>query len=151
MIAINNPNFTAGLSNSFYKIRGSSMSAVATNGAATIDFLDEGYTASVDIPAEEGRHGALSLDFKPCVSSQIAKVLDAATKSEEDWTNAVIPICAAQIAGWTLKDRHGSAVPISPASLGRVSRPLLLKIAAAVVFGEKPNGEKSDVGGDVKN
>ena len=150
MIAIRNENFRADLPETFYKLRGSSMSEV-TAVAAPIDFLDEGYTASVDIPAEEGRHGALSVDFKPCVSSQIAKVLDAATKSEEDWTNAVIPICAAQIAGWTLKDRHGSAVPISPASLGRVSRPLLLKIAAAVVFGEKPNGEKSDVGGDVKN
>lgn len=150
MIAIRNENFRADLPEAFYKLRGSTMSAVAAAAMAP-DFLDEGYTASVDIPAEEGRHGALSLEYKPCVASQIAKVLDAATKSEEDWTNAVVPICGAQITVWTLKDRHGNAVPVSPASIGRVSRPLLLKIAAAVVFGERPNGEKSDVVADVKN
>lgn len=150
MIAIRNENFRADLPETFYKLRGSSMSEV-TAVAAPIDFLDEGYTASVDIPAVEGLHGALSLEYKPCVSSQIAKALDASQKSEEDWTKATIGICASQIAAWTLKDRHGNAVPISPASLGRVSRPLLLKIAAAVVFGEKPNGEKASIEGDVKN
>ena len=144
MIAINNPNFTAGLSNSFYKIRGSSMSVV-------MDFLEDGYKETVVIPAEEGKNGELTVEYRPCVVMQVSKVIDAVDRGEEVYVSTAIPICASQIVSWSLKNAAGTPVPCTKENLSRVSRDLLLKLFDVVIFGKKPTGEQNDTEGDLKN
>jgi hypothetical protein len=126
------------------------MSENETNAAVLlVDYLDDGYMQQVGIPAEDGVHNALSIEFRPCLAAETSKAIDAA--GDESYIAATIELLADKLKRWNLKDRGGRTLPINKTTLARVKRALLVKVIDAVVFGKLPDGARLDVEADLKN
>lgn len=117
--------------------------------AATVDYLEDGYTAQVGIPAVPGVHNGISIAWRPCLAADTCKVMDA--KTDAAYIEAVVSLVAEKLERWNLKDSKGNPVPITKANVGKVRRRLLDPIANAVVFGDLPEGAKLNVEDDLKN
>lgn len=117
-----------------------------------VDYLDDGYTAKVTIPAEPGVHNSLWLEFRPCLGSEQSKIFDVLDKKGSEAANlASVEIAAAHIEKWDKKDRNGNDVPKNKATVGKLIPPLLNKVIDAVIYGKLPEGVKIDLEADLKN
>lgn len=114
-----------------------------------IDYIEDGYTAQVGIPAVPGVHNGISISWRPCLAADTSKVMDA--KTDAAYIEAVVSLVAEKLERWNVKDRKGNPVPITKENVGRIRRRLLDPIANAVVFGDLPEGAKLDVEADLKN
>ena len=117
-----------------------------------VDYLDDGYTAKVTIPAEDGVHGALAVEYRPCLAAEQSKMFDVMDKKgNEASTIASIELAASHIAKWDKTDRNGKDVPANKTTLARLAPKLLNKLLDAVIYGKLPEGVKADLEADLKN
>lgn len=100
------------------------------------DFIDDGFTEEFTIPAEENLNGELTITYRPALTEQVGKLLDA-TDNDEKYMKAAIDMLPKLLTGWTLKDRNSAVVTINRDNIARVRRPLLVKIIDRVFFGSK--------------
>lgn len=122
------------------------------NVCEVVDYLDDGYTAKATLPAQEGVHNALSLEFRPCLSAEQSRVFDVLDKKGSEAANAAtVEIVAKHIVSWSKTDRRGSPVPASKDAVAKLVPPLLTKVIDAVLYGKLPDGVKLDVEADLKN
>ena len=116
---------------------------------AISDYLEDGYTVQAGIAPVEGVHNGIAIEWRPCLSADTSKVMDA--KTDAAYIEAVVGLVAEKLVRWNLKNSKGETVPITKATVARVRRRLLDPIANAVVFGDLPDGTKLDVEADLKN
>ena len=113
------------------------------------DSLADGYTVQAGIAPVEGVPNGPAIEWRPCLSADTSKVMDA--KTDAAYIEAVVALVAEKLVRWNLKNSKGETVPITKATVARVRRRLLDPIANAVVFGDLPDGTKLDVEADLKN
>lgn len=117
-----------------------------------VDYLDDGYTAKVTIPAESGVHGPLALEYRPCLAAEQSKMFDVMDKKgNEASTIASVELAAAHVTKWDKKDRDGKDVPANKVTLSRLAPKLLNKVLDVVIYGKLPEGATTDVEADLKN
>lgn len=107
------------------------------------DFIDDGYNESFSLPASPGvkdafGFGALTGLLRPCFGRDADRARSAYKRSPEDYFDFLCEALPKYLIEWDLKDRHGVAVLIDSAAIGRMNRSHRLALGDIVFYDSHP-------------
>lgn len=112
------------------------------------DFFCDGYTETLEIEAEPGVHGALSIDYRPPTPEVWARLVEA-SDVQTKFVAVAINELPNILTAWTAKNSAGESVPPSREWIAKLHPTLLIKIANRAFGFVK--GARDQFAADVKN
>jgi hypothetical protein len=108
-------------------------------------FIDDGYTLEKVIPADVGKYDSVTICYRPLLRREHWQYNKSVRDAEADGIGAVDELTAEMISkhlsSWSLKDREGNKVPITPENILRLQIGLFSELLFSVLGVDKDGKE----------